>query len=209
MSPSRLRMKTDGAPEQLGWSITDGTGAVVASALPGSENLEPTTEYVWDVTLPELGCYTLTLMDEGGDGLFNLATSMDGVGFLEVNSTDGETILDQDWFYQELDAFSEVTFDLEVTQVTSVDELGVLSNVALFPNPASSWVTLAYGSTKAGKAQLVIRNVTGQEVIHRDLGVMSAGNHRHILDVGFLDAGTYLVELRVADTIHSMILLHP
>ena len=26
-------------------------------------------------------------MDEGGDGLFNLATSMDGVGFLEVNST--------------------------------------------------------------------------------------------------------------------------
>ena len=204
-----VRMKTDGAPEQLGWSITDGTGSVVASVLPGSENLEPTTEYVWDVTLPELGCYTLTLMDEGGDGLFNLATSMDGVGFLEVNSTDGETILDQDWFYQELDAFSEVTFDLEVTQVTSVEELGVLSNVVLFPNPASSWVTLAYGSTKAGKAQLVVRNVTGQEVIHRDLGVMSAGNHRHILDVGFLDAGTYLVELRVADTIHSMILLHP
>ena len=102
-----------------------------------------------------------------------------------------------------------MTFDLEVTQVTSVEELGVLSNVTLFPNPASSWVTLAYGSTKAGKAQLVVRNVTGQEVIHRDLGVMSAGNHRHLLDVGFLDAGTYLLELRVADTIHSMILLHP
>ena len=85
----------------------------------------------------------------------------------------------------------------------------MLSNVTIFPNPASSWVTLAYGSTKAGKAQLVVRNVTGQEVIHRDLGVMSAGNHRHLLDVGFLDAGTYLLELRVADTIHSMILLHP
>ena len=148
-------------------------------------------------------------MDEGGDGLFNLATSMDGVGFLEVNSTDGETILDQDWFYQELDAFSEVTFELEVTQVTAIEELGVLSNVALFPNPASSRVTLTYASAKAGEAQLVVRNVTGQEVIRRDLGVVSAGNHRHTLDVGHLDAGTYLVELRVADNIHSMILLHP
>ena len=36
-----VRMKTDGAPEQLGWSITDGTGSVVASVLPGSENLNP------------------------------------------------------------------------------------------------------------------------------------------------------------------------
>ena len=204
-----VRMKTDGAPEQLGWSIADDMGNVVASALPGSEDLEATTEYVWDVTLPNLGCYTLTLMDEGGDGLFNLATSMDGVGFLEVNSTDGEAILDQDWFYQELDAFTEVTFDLEVTQVTAVEELGVLSNVALFPNPASTQVTLAFATATAGPHSVVVRNVAGQEVMHRDWGVTSAGNHRHTLDVGFLDAGTYLVELRVADSIHSMILLHP
>ena len=204
-----VRMKTDGAPEQLGWSIADDMGNIVASALPGSEDLEATTEYVWDVTLPNLGCYTLTLMDEGGDGLFNLATSMDGVGFLEVNSTDGEAILDQDWFYQELDAFTEVTFDLEVTQVTAVEELGVLSDVVLFPNPASSQVTLAFATATAGPSRVVVRNVAGQEVMHRDWGVTSAGNHRHALDVGFLDAGTYLVELRVADSIHSMILLHP
>ena len=204
-----VRMKTDGAPEQLGWSIADDMGNIVASALPGSEDLEATTEYVWDVTLPNLGCYTLTLMDEGGDGLFNLATSMEGVGFLEVNSTDGEAILDQDWFYQELDAFTEVTFDLEVTQVTAVEELGVLSDVVLFPNPASSQVTLAFATATAGPSRVVVRNVAGQEVMHRDWGVTSAGNHRHALDVGFLDAGTYLVELRVADSIHSMILLHP
>ena len=204
-----VRMKTDGAPEQLGWSIADDMGNVVASVLPGSEDLEATTEYVWDVTLPNLGCYTLTLMDEGGDGLFNLATSMDGVGFLEVNSTDGEAILDQDWFYQELDAFSEVTFDLEVTQVTAVEELGVLSDVVLFPNPASTQVTLAFATATTGPSRVVVRNVAGQEVLHRDWGVTSAGNHRHTLDVGFLDAGTYLLELRVADSIHSMILLHP
>lgn len=204
-----VRMKTDGAPEQLGWSIADDMGNVVASVLPGSEDLEPTTEYVWDVTLPALGCYTLTLMDEGGDGLFNLATSWDGVGFLEVYSTDGEVILDQDLFYQELDAFSEMTFDLEVSQVTSVEELNVLSNMTLYPNPASSQVTVEFHAAKAEEACLTIRNVTGQEVTTRDLGMMSAGSQRHTLDVGMLDAGTYFVELRVADTIHSMILLHP
>ena len=112
-----VRLKTDGAPEQLGWTISDQTGFVVASVLPGSQNLEANTEYAWNVTIPELGCHTLTLLDEGGDGLFNLATSMDDVGFLEVNSVAGETVLDQDWFYQELDAFFEVTFDMEVVQM--------------------------------------------------------------------------------------------
>ena len=48
----------------------------------------------------------------------------------------------------------------------------MLSNVALFPNPASSRVTLAF-VCEGGEAQLVVRNVTGQEVIRRDLGVMS------------------------------------
>lgn len=204
-----IRMKTDGAPDQLGWELVDAMGTTVASVLPGTESLEATTEYTWDVTLPDLGCYALTLIDAGGDGLFNNATSMDGVGFLEVNSTDGEVILDQDVFFQELDAFSEVTFDLEVTEVTSIAENSLTSTAAMYPNPASDFVTIEFDAARAGAASVLVRNVTGQEVLRRDWGVLSPGNHRHTLDIAFLDAGTYLVELRVRDTTHSMILLHP
>lgn len=202
-----VRMKTDGAPEELGWSITDQTGTIVASALPGSENLESTTEYVWDVTLPELGCYTFTLLDEGGDGLFNLATSLDGVGFVEVNSTDGETILDQDWFYQELDAFSEVTFDMEVTEVTSVAEQGAISQMALFPNPAWSDVTLDMSVPRTSDVQVVVMDLTGQIVMTTDLGTLASGNHKHLIRVGDMVPGTYLVEVRAGQHRQTTILI--
>ena len=76
------------------------------------------------------------------DGLFNNATSMDGVGFLEVNSMDGETALDQDLFYQELDAFDEVSFDLEVTDITSVQDMALTTGWDLFPNPTQDRVTV-------------------------------------------------------------------
>ena len=109
----RITLKTDGAPEQLGWELLSEDGTVVASVLPGTESLDATTEYSWPVTLPSLGCYRLNLLDTGGDGLLNLATSMDEVGFLEVNSMDGDVVVDQDLFYQELDPFSEVSFDFQ------------------------------------------------------------------------------------------------
>ena len=203
-----IRLKTDGAPDQLGWEITDASGSVIDAVLPGTLNLEATTEYAWDVTLPDLGCYGLSLIDEGGDGLFNLATSMDGVGFLEVSSTDGETILDQDFFYQELDEFSVITFDMEVTEVTAIQETKAFSNFSFYPNPSSTMLTLEFETANAGDARLAIRNVTGQEIVNHDWGMIAAGNHRQTLDVEFLSAGTYIVELFVNQTSRSMILLH-
>ena len=67
---------------------------------------------------------------------------MDGVGFLEVNSMDGETAVDQDLFYQELDAFDEVSFDLEVTDITSVQDMALTTGWDLFPNPTQDRVTV-------------------------------------------------------------------
>ncbi len=203
-----VRMKTDGAPNQLGWTLADPSGTVLASVMPGSEDLEPTTEYTWDVTLPELGCYVLTLLDEGGDGLFNNATSMDGVGFLEVNSTDGETILDQDIFYQELDAFAEVSFDLEVTSITSVHETHVISGWKVFPNPSQDLVTVDITLAQTAPVTLTLFNVTGQEVMRVHWGDMAAGQHQRVLDVSSLDVGAYLVDMRVGTTQSSQILLH-
>ena len=176
--------------------------------MPGSEDLEPTTEYTWDVTLPELGCYVLTLLDAGGDGLFNNATTMDGVGFLEVNSTDGETILDQDIFFQELDAFAEVSFDLEVTSITSVHETHVISGWNVFPNPSQDVVTVDITLAQTAPVTLTLFNVTGQEVMRVHWGDMAAGQHQRVLDVSSLDVGAYLVDMRVGTTQTSQILLH-
>lgn len=203
----RITLKTDGAPEQLGWELSSEDGAVVASVLPGTESLEPTTEYSWHVTLPDLGCYRLNLIDAGGDGLLSLATSMDGVGFLEVNSMDGDLVVDQDLFYQELDPFSEVSFDLHAVEITSVEALQAQSHATLYPNPATSSVALDLALAQRSRVEVVIRNVAGQIVMTSDLGTMPSGNHQHILGVDHMESGTYLVEVRAGQHRQSLILL--
>ena len=203
-----VRMKTDGAPEQLGWTLSDASGMVVASVLPGSESLEPTTEYTWDVTLPELGCYVLTLLDAGGDGLFNNATSMDGVGFLELNSMDGETALDQDLFYQELNAFDEVSFDLEVTDITSVQDMAFTTGWDLFPNPTQDRVTVDVTLSQTAPVTVTLFSLTGQQVMNVVWGDLSPGNHQRSLDVSHLNMGAYVLHMNVGPTASSKILLH-
>ena len=202
----RITLKTDGAPEQLGWELLSEDGDGVASVLPGTENLAPTTEYNWHVTMPDLGCYRLNLIDAGGDGLLSLATSMDGVGFLEVNSMDGDVVVDQDLYYQELDPFSEVSFDLHAVEVTSVEVLQAQTHATLYPNPSASHVTLDLDLVQRSRVKVVVRNVAGQIVMTSDLGTVSAGNHQHILDVNHMESGTYLVEVQAGQHRQTVIL---
>jgi len=204
----QINLKTDGAPEQLGWELLADDGAVIASVLPGTETLEATTEYSWPVTLPSLGCYRLNLLDAGGDGLLNLATSMDGVGFLEVNSLDGVTVVDQDLFYQELDPFSEVSFELHAVEVTSVEEFQAHVHCALYPNPSHFDASLNLTLGQASRVVVTVRNVAGQVVMNSDLGALASGNHLHTMDVQQLESGTYLLEVRTENSAQTLILLH-
>ena len=203
----RITLKTDGAPNDLGWELLADDGSVVASVLPGTQTLEATTEYDWHVTLPVLGCYRINLIDAGGDGLLSLATSLDGVGFLEVNSMDGDVIVDQDLFYQELDPFSEVSFDLHAVEVTAVEDLQAQTHAEIYPNPAASNVTLDLAVAQRSRVEIVVRNAAGQIVMVPDLGIVPSGNHRHMLEVDHLESGLYLLEVRIGLERQSLILL--
>ena len=156
--------------------------------------------------MPDLGCYRLNLIDAGGDGLLSLATSMDGVGFLEVNSMDGDVVVDQDLYYQELDPFSEVSFDLHAVEVTSVEVLTAQTHATLYPNPSASYVTLDLDLVQRSRVKVVVRNVAGQIVMTSDLGTVSTGNHQHILDVNHMESGTYLVEVQAGQHRQTVIL---
>ena len=203
----QIIMKTDSAPDEMGWELSDLDGNVIASMLPGSEDLEPATEYSWNVNLPALGCYQLTILDEGGDGWFNLAATMNDVGFLEVNSTDGEAVIDQDWFYQEVEAFSEISVNLNAVEVTSVSPIHVIQKAHVYPNPSQTTTTVEFYAPRAEQAGLIVRNVTGQEVLAIDLGMLPAGQHRETLDVSGLEVGTYLMEFQLGSDVQSLIFL--
>jgi hypothetical protein len=62
-----LTITTDCWPEEVGWSIVDSNGEPVAQVAAGTYEGEEVEE-VWEGCVP-LGCHTLTMTDEYGDGL--------------------------------------------------------------------------------------------------------------------------------------------
>ena len=199
-----IQVRTDSAPEQLGWILSDDAGMEVASALPGTEMTESLTLYSWDVTLPDLGCYTLTLLDAGGDGLYNGAATMADVGYLRINSMDGETIVDEDLFWQEIVEFDEISFALNANAVTAVSELVSEAELVLYPNPAETSATLAFTNPSAGDVTVDVFNALGQCVEKVTLGRLSSGAHVRELNVSNLESGTYVVQVRFGEDVQHV-----
>jgi len=66
----QVRITTDNWPQETGWVINDDMGNTVASVAVGSLAGQADTELTWDVGLGDLGCYTFTMFDSYGDGLY-------------------------------------------------------------------------------------------------------------------------------------------
>ena len=209
----RINLKTDGAPEQIGWTLANDLGETVFAVQPGTELTEPNAIYSWDLSLPELGCYALTLIDQGADGLFNGATSFEGVGYLEVSSLDGDVVVDQDVFYQEVEAFQFLEFALEVDQITeepsqteSLDPLS-LTQMVLYPNPTEGPTAVSYTQKQHAEVQWRLYNSTGQQVMQDHLGVQPHGEHVLTMDLQALVPGVYVFHLQMGSVLEHHVIV--
>jgi|GEM_PF-217876 len=209
----RINLKTDGAPEQIGWTLANDLGETVFAVQPGTELTEPNAIYSWDLSLPELGCYALTLIDQGADGLFNGATSFEGVGYLEVSSLDGDVVVDQDVFYQEVEAFQFLEFALEVDQITEepsqtepLDPLS-LTQMVLYPNPTEGPTAASYMQKQHAEVQWRLYNSTGQQVMQDHLGVQPHGEHVLTMDLQALVPGVYVFHLQMGSVLEHHVIV--
>lgn len=90
---------------------------------------------------------------------------------------------------------------------SSVNEVGSVNNVSLYPNPTSGRFTIGFNSVKAGVVKVKVSNVTGQQLLS-EVYNEAAGNHSHELDLGGHAAGIYFVELEAdgIKTTHRIVL---
>ncbi|GAB4490729.1 MAG: hypothetical protein OHK0019_09930 [Saprospiraceae bacterium] len=80
---------------------------------------------------------------------------------------------------------------------TSTDETQeVLSRLALSPNPASDAVYLDFDMQEPAPVRLELWDMQGLEVKTESLGVVLAGQHRQLLELGDLPNGIYLLTLQ-------------
>jgi bacillolysin len=77
---------------------------------------------------------------------------------------------------------------------TSVNDLTIKGTFKLFPNPASSQVTVYYNSKGAGNVEIDLFNELGAKLVSKKIGTIDGAN-TYVIYTGKLSSGVYLVKL--------------
>ena len=195
----QVRIRTDNWPEETSWSIQDSNGANIAGVNSYSE---ADTEFTYDVALDLNECYTFTILDAYGDGLYASQWGDYADGYAQIVKMDGEAELGFVLDYQGSSGveWAELVIGMEAAETTNVDEEAVAleSAVNVYANPFNGNTNLTFTATEAGNATVVVYNLVGERVIDMNLGSVSAGTQTVQLDFTSMNAGIYLLSVTAA-----------
>lgn len=172
----KLQLKTGNDPENLTIEIKNMDNDEV---LYSFEYEEPKTIYNHEMTLPEIGCYRMTIRNTEGNGF--------GGGFWGVRDSDNTTLMvgtstDNDFRY-------EFAFEFDNKSV-NVEEIESLNDVNIYPNPASSVINV----TATNLTKIKIYNAVGQ-LIHNE----EASSDNVTVDTQNWTNGFYYVTVETAN----------
>ena len=172
------------------WKVLDPNGNVVASGGPYTDN--DNTPINETITGLSNGCHTFVIEDAYGDGI----CCAYGNGSYTVTSN-GVTLYTGGEFGSE----EEKTFNVGGTN--SVEDLELVNNISVYPNPFKDNATISFNMIETGEVSLEVVNVLGAKVIAENLGEKSTGAHNYNLSAENLNTGIYMVNLIVNDAIYS------
>ncbi len=74
-----------------------------------------------------------------------------------------------------------------------------LQNLAIYPNPVQDMAYIDITLDKPGSAQLLVFDLQGKKVLHKDLGYLDSGTNNTLFSVSNLANGTYILLVRMED----------
>jgi hypothetical protein len=86
---------------------------------------------------------------------------------------------------------------------SGINDLDLVNNVSVYPNPFSNNAQVNFNLVEAGVVSLEVYNVLGSKVISENLGEKTTGAHTTSISAQGLDAGVYMVNLLVEGSIFS------
>ena len=135
-----ISLNTDNWGGETSWEIRNEAGMIIEQV--GPNTYDDQSSYAIEVSLPELGCYTFTLMDEYGDGLNGSQFGgTDGSCSIEALDDQGEpiaTIFSYDGSF----AFSELDHQVNVATSVGIALVASPEQVLVFPNPFSELLNI-------------------------------------------------------------------
>lgn len=130
-----------------------------------------------------------------GDGVGELTTSVYGGGYYY-------------YFYNwqiEAESITCVSERIPVqVVVVGVNDLTEVSDLRVFPNPATDKVNLELTFLEDVDLNLSLTNSLGQVVVNKQLSTLGLGQHIHTVDVSLLPAGVYQLQLSNSDRSTTM-----
>lgn len=191
-----LWFTTDNNASELSWEIVDHRGVQIAQggntgSTPPYFNNSPVQE---QVTLPGGGCYELIIYDSGSDGWnFNPQTGAGTMLMQPTGTRDVVASLDGSSFST---ADAKIKFEVSGTY-TNIDDQKFVSDLTVYPNPFSNEAWVSFDMLKSDRVQISLIDVTGKQVMTRDLGQMATGTQEVNISGANLPAGLYFLNVQV------------
>lgn len=175
-----LEIKTNNYAYQNSYKIVDVAGNIVYSDALAANNT------VYQQTVLNTGCLKLEILDSGNDGLSWWANTAQGNGYAVIKSTTGTVLktFNPDFGGIYSYSFTNNTF-------LSIEELAFLTNLEVYPNPATDKVFIKSNQSMAD-TKIALYNTAGQRF---PLKTNQENSNTITFDVSRFTTGVYIVEI--------------
>lgn len=191
-----VKVTTDAYGSEFTWNIKNSGGTTVASGGPYTDQASAGAYPQADVnfTLSSNECYTINLVDSYGDGF----DSGYGDGAFKVQVGGSDLIVFPAWS-------TEATSKKMASGALSINDASELISMSVFPNPASTNVTVSFEG-KGGEYKVAITDLVGRTVAS-ELVANATGSTEVALSTSDLKAGNYLVTITNGSTTYTQNLM--
>jgi lysyl endopeptidase len=185
-----LDLTTDSWGSEISWEITNNSGFVVDAGGPYPDGT-PNTAYNSILCLSP-GCYTFTIFDSYGDGLFDGQNS----GNYTITDSSGTSVVQS----TVANFGDSISHNFCIGSVpSSVNNISGLTNLNIFPNPSSGTFNLNATFSQNTDAELSVSNALGQVLFSRQLN--NEMNYNEKISMDNFAKGLYYVQLKTGSEI--------
>ncbi len=182
-----LEFKTDNYPTQLRWEIRDEDDEVIFNDGPYASGDKNEVVFDEDLIFATTGCYSFICYDTGGEGIAS-------PGYFELRKSDGDFIADN-----KANFGSKQTVALKVEDQTAVENIPVIDDVLVYPNPVNTNCNLYIELSNSTEIQVSLVDLLGNTVMTVANENAVAGAHQYQVNATGLASGIYFVKVQSGD----------
>lgn len=191
-----VKVNTDRYGDEFTWNIKKSNGVTVASGGPyatqGAAGSFPQADVNFTLVAGE--CYTVTLMDEFGDGFDGTY----GNGSFAIQINGAAVLTAPNW------TTGELVMKLAASSTLGLEDLAI-QDMTVYPNPASGLVNVAF-EANGGDYTVSIQDLSGRTVATKMLSNASGATSIE-LPIADLQAGNYFVSVSQGAATHTQKLM--